>query len=414
MEISEEMRRFIAGNADKDADTLRLEWHGKNPGFDVSAAIDQIHCRRKCRSKLEWFLHYPDFLFPDTSVAEQSSDEILALYNASIINGVSTVADLTAGLGIDALTFALRGLKVTAVELNSRRAEILELNARLLNILNFNVINDDFLKWLEENPNARFDVIFLDPARRDDKKGRSFLLQDSSPNVIENRPILFRHASKIVIKASPLLDITQTFRDLPETTDIQIVCINNECKEVLIIMSQTDLGKVLAPDITVIDLKRNISEYPAGQPEIISSFIIPVSDIKGGDVDYADFSDLQVGSYLYEENAGIRKVQATAALQKRFPGLRALSADSHGFVSETLYDDFPGRVSEIKEIMKRPDSKSLSAHGMRVVSMGYGMTPPQLRKKFKIREGEEETCGFLKLHDNTRWVLITGPRCNRR
>ena len=220
--INDSLFDYIAKNLNCDTNKLLLRDSKKDCGFSVEFAVTQIESRRKCKTKLSKYLVNQRFLFPTLLSAEQASHQIVADYHAGLIGKNKRVLDMTAGLGIDSLSIASKGNRLTSIEIDSLKSEIFRHNAKTLGLREIEVINQDSLSFLRENPDLLYDIIFADPARRAEHNKRLYSLIDCTPDIVENLDLIRSHANRLMIKASPMIDITEAIRLLPETDEIFI------------------------------------------------------------------------------------------------------------------------------------------------------------------------------------------------
>lgn len=392
---------FVHGNADVDTSALRLAYGARKSSvcFDFEDAVTQIEARRKSRRKIPWFTGHDRFRFPSLQAAEQASNQAVALYHSVIVGKGNHIADLTAGLGIDAMTLALAGNRVDAFEMDANRAEALRKNADELKLENFSIHCADSIRYLKDNPGLRFDCLFIDPARRDSEGRRIFRLQDSLPNVIENMPLLLRHAPKILIKGSPLLDITQTIRDLSMLEcgiQIETVSFRGEVKEVSVLILKSKPGQtVIVTDIA------DAPDFPDG--DVVVNYRYVVNGSRDVPVSLVGMDDVVPGRYLYEAGASMRKLNCTYLICGSYPDIKALSPDGELFVSDTLHPDFPGRINKITHMASGKEAKRLRGERLRIVSSRYPLSADELRRKYGFREGDDVSlyatslCGSKKL-----------------
>lgn len=417
----EEYLKFIMDHAHSDVNALRLQYHGKSMPFSVNDACMQIEMRRKTAGKLPWFLHHPGFRFGTAQSAEQASNQNVALFHAFLIGHSRSVLDMTAGLGIDAMTIAMRGNRVTAFELETERVEALRHNADILGIDELAVVKGDSVLHLQQSE-EHYDWIFVDPARRDSGNNRCFLLHDSLPDVVSHQDLLLAHADNVLIKASPLLDITQTLRDFSNVRSIIILSYKNEVKEVLIhlspgpasLVSSSPLsfsaepeGEVKLPSsplIQAIDLADGAPAFPDGAPAVRFRFI--AGGATQAAISYATSEAIAPGIYLYEAGAAMRKLQCASQICARYTDIKSLAKDSGLFVSETLHADFPGRICTVKAILSAKQLKALKDSHCRVVSSCYPMSAADLRKKFRLKEGEDMTLYATTTRDGLRIMIL--------
>lgn len=417
----EEYLKFIMDHAHSDVNALRLQYHGKSMPFSVNDACMQIEMRRKTAGKMPWFLHHPGFRFGTAQSAEQASNQNVALFHAFLIGHNRSVLDMTAGLGIDAMTIAMRGNRVTAYELETERVEALRHNADILGIDELAVVKGDSVLHLQQSE-EHYDWIFVDPARRDSGNTRRFLLHDSLPDVVSHQDLLLAHADNVLIKASPLLDITQALRDFSNVRSIIILSYKNEVKEVLIhlspgpasLVSSSPLsfsaepeGEVKLPSsplIQAIDLADGAPAFPDGAPAVRFRFI--AGGATQAAISYATSEAIAPGIYLYEAGAAMRKLQCASQICARYTDIKSLAKDSGLFVSETLHADFPGRICTVKAILSAKQLKALKDSHCRVVSSCYPMSAADLRKKFRLKEGEDMTLYATTTRDGSRIMIL--------
>lgn len=373
--ISENMvQEFILKNEHADERELVLQ---HKTLFDLPAKLiaEQIAGRRKAKRKLQLWFETKGIVYPPTLNLEQSSSQATARFKATLLKRLTkqnTLVDLTGGFGVDSYFFSINFRSVIYVEPNVDLESIVQQNhARLgaLNIKHLHTTAEDFLSNTEQTG-----VFFIDPARRDAQSRKVFKLADCTPDVTLLQSQLFTKADWLVLKASPLLDIQQGLRELPNTQKVIVVSLENEMKELLFI-AWKDFHA--APDISAVDLDSDgtvKSEFLFTQPEETTS--------------QSNFSDPQ--KYLYEPGAAILKAGAFKLIGQHF-NLKKLALHTHLYTSGELIENFPGRTFLIKQL--NPTDKQLKellpesrAH---VAVRNYPLTASQLMKKLKLQEGGE-------------------------
>lgn len=377
MEISEKTRNFILEHAYDDVNVIRLRYAGKSKmmDFPIDFALLQIESRRKAQKKIPSFLENEYFLFPDTLSAEQASNEAVARFHASLIKSGSTLLDLTAGLGIDDLTFAMSGIDVTACEINSKKSEALSHNSEILGLSDrIRVFNVDSMRFIE-TCDERFDVVFADPARRSSTGKRLHALSDCQPDILAGLDNIMRLSDRILVKSSPLLDLTLIRETVRNLSHIYVVCLKGECKEVLIDIQRNSEFT----GTTVVDL------YMGG---IISTFECHHSptDISP---DFAKNCSPIDYTYIYEPNSGVMKTGAWGELCNRFRDIHKADSNTHLFLSNKLFTDFPGRILIIDEIPDKKALKGLKGSKCNVVTRNYPLSAPDLAKKYSLIPGSD-------------------------
>ena len=386
---SPDFYKFLEEN--KDSDPLRLRLSKVSDSFDKNFAITQIECRIKCRQKLPFFISNKFFLFPDPTAAQQASHQAIARYHDHLAGADSKILDMTAGLGIDAMTLSFnQNRTVTAIELDEKKSDILMHNTEIFQLSNLTVINNDSITFLNNSADF-FDLIFIDPSRRDTKNNRVFRFQDCSPDVVAYQELLTAHAKRVIIKASPLLDISKTLRDFRNLKSIRAIGVKGECKEILIEIGSNSYdvrksqlinfgyGEETTPIILEavnLDSKGNvISSFKITKDEEISSIL------------YADPQDLKPDVYVLEPSPMMMKISPWNKICKEFEA-KKFAPSSHLFISEKYPDKFPGRVCRFKHFITKKDRKSLSGFPASVVSRNHPLSSDEIRKVYNLKEGD--------------------------
>ena len=328
--------------------------------------LQQVEGRERTADKLPTFAAIDDWWYPVRLSCEQCSSEATARYKASILPSFQggdggRLLDLTGGYGVDTYFLSELFSHTDYVEQNAELCRIATHNFAAKPITIHHSTAEDFLASA-----GQYDLIFLDPARRDSYGGKVFRLEDCTPNVVELLPALLTHGKRIMIKLSPMLDITQAVTTLSQVTwDIYVVAIKNEVKEVLLLSGGS--GR-----ITAIDLSKKEQAFTFTREEEINSEAINVRSTINS----------EAINYLYEPNAAILKAGAYKLVAQRF-GLRKLDTNTHLYTSETLVPDFPGRVFKVL-----PLSEGMGVGPQaNVLVRNYPLTAEQLKKKLHLRDG---------------------------
>lgn len=336
--------------------------------------LQQIEGRERTADKLPTFASIPDWWYPVRLSCEQCSSELTARYKASLLSPLALgegkeerFLDLTGGYGVDTYFLSEQFSHTDYVEQNEELCRIAAHNFALsqkskverqkLSIAIHNTTAEDFLL---SSPcgEAGWGLIFLDPARRDSHGSKVFRLEDCTPNVVELLPTLLAHSKRLLIKLSPMLDLTQAVTSLSQVNwDIHIVAIKNEVKEVLLLSGGTG-------QITTIDLAQK------GQ-----AFVFTREEEQHCGL---DIRDGKLANYLYEPNAAILKAGAYKLVAQRF-GLHKLDVNTHLYTSRQFIENFPGRVWRITEKQNLKQAN--------VLTRNYPLTPEQLKKKLHLRDG---------------------------
>lgn len=386
--------KFVADNINEDTAKLRLRHHGKISEFDVDFAITQIECRKKFRKKLSRFISCRDALFPTVLAGEQASHEAVARFHASLFNGSERVIDMTAGLGIDAMSISAKAKSVIACELDALKAACLAHNKDAVKISNIRVENADSTEIMKSQTDC-FDTVFIDPARRGAGNKRVYNFHDCQPDILSIQDYLLENSKRIIIKASPLLDISRTLIDIPSATSVRCICVEGECKEVLIEASPNGTLK----------LQEAVNLNADGS--LISVFSYRPDD-DTSEIDYCTAIDLETGCYLYEPDAAVMKLSPWGALSAKFKGIKKLGKSSHLFLSDKYFESFPGRKLKYKGIIEKRDRKTLKGIPVNVVTRNYPLSAEELRKKLGVKEGKDTFVYGTRI--NEKPVLILAER----
>ncbi|WP_312207780.1 MULTISPECIES: class I SAM-dependent methyltransferase [Epilithonimonas] len=368
--ISSDIQNYINQNLNSDLTKLLLK---KSPFPDVSMQeiVQQIKGRKTAEKKFP-FLTKEGIIFPPNLNLEQASSQSTAEYKAQNLTGKSFL-DLTCGFGIDAYFLSKNFDEVTLIEQNPELISIVENNWKTLdrkaNFINENL--EQFLESLRESQTDNgkgFDIVYLDPARRDQQNKKKFLLEDLSPNLLEIEDKLHSISDKIIVKLSPLIDISYLISELKNISEIQIIAVRNEVKElVLIIENNLSTGNQQPTTIKCVNLESN-------EPEFLFNF----NDEKSAKSEFSESL-----KFLYIPNNSILKAGAFNIISEKF-GLKKLHPNTHFYTSENKIENFPGRVLEIEKIEAK-DLKKGEKYNL--VSKNYPLKPEEIKKKYKLNDG---------------------------
>lgn len=367
------MTDYVKRHADDDIRQLMLK---DEPGltFDKAMAVTQIECRQRARNKIPQLLAHDSYIFAKPICAEQCTHEQVAMLHASLFSDTDTVLDMTMGQGVDSHYISKKAKSVTAIEQDAAIAEAGKLNAATLGN-GVTVVEADSAKWLEASQ-LTFDAIFIDPARRSASGKRLFGLADCQPDVLSLLPLIRKRAKRLVIKASPMVDVTQGIRDLePWVTDVWAVSVRNECKELLFDLS---FGQE-----TQSQLLHAVNYTPHGATQHIT-----VATEQNATP--CRYEQPAAGGYLLEPNASIMKIAAHSAVTEHF-GVAKVAPNSHLYVSARPVADFPGRAFAVDEVVPWSSraAKDLARQHkqLNVAVRNFRLTADALKKKLKVSDG---------------------------
>lgn len=436
----------------QDDDVRQLAFLGsKYPEVDMPFALDQIRGRKMARVKLPRWASLEGIIYPPHISMEQCSSESTALYKAELAarlldlpassSGIEMKAeneiefvDLTGGFGVDFSYIAARlGVKSMYVERQAHLCEAAKENFERLGLKNAIVKNgdgievlhsflpkkddaasaDDSLGIIYDQPlsllktKLGLKLIFIDPARRDDAGNKVVSLKDCTPDVTVLQEEMLSKADYVIIKLSPMLDWHRAISELSHVREVHIISVNNECKELLLVLSARNLGDMEASSADgEVKHAGNLRIYCVNDAQ---SFVCDELDMESSPVKIAPstFEEMQ---YLYEPNASLMKAGCFGVLSKRY-GARMLSKNSHLFVSMVPIEDFPGRSFRIiaissfnKKELKRYLSGITKAN---IATRNFPLSVAELRKRLKLKDGGETYIFATTLSDESHVLVIT-------
>lgn len=426
----------------QDDDVRQLAFLGsKYPEVDMPFALDQIRGRKMARVKLPRWASLEGIIYPPHISMEQCSSESTALYKAELAarlldlpassSGIEMKAeneiefvDLTGGFGVDFSYIAARlGVKSMYVERQVHLCEAAKENFGRLGLKNAIVKNGDGIEVLhsflpkkddaastDDSLGITYDqplsllktklglkLIFIDPARRDDAGNKVVSLKDCTPDVTVLQEEMLSKADYVIIKLSPMLDWHRAISELSHVREVHIISVNNECKELLLVLSAQNMGG-------------NLRIYCVNDAQ---SFVCDEMDMESSSVKIAP-STLEEMQYLYEPNASLMKAGCFGVLSDRYDA-RMLSKNSHLFVSQAPIEAFPGRSFRIiavssfnKKELKRYLSGITKAN---IATRNFPLSVAELRKRLKLKDGGETYIFATTLSDESHVLVITEKAC---
>ena len=382
-------RQFIESHLKDDVRQLALS---KFPDdVDKTLILNQIEARQILSKKVPSWASNPDLLFPRHLSLEQCSSELTAKYKASLVENGNVFVDLTGGLGIDSYFLSEKFKTSYYVENQKELCDLAEHNFTVLG-RKITVVNSDAESFLRDkacliptgydNQTTRWDnacvVLYLDPARRDIYNRKMVSLHDCTPDVVdlvETHGRASLHGATVMIKLSPMLDVSMIINELSNIAEIHIVAVKNECKEVLVLLRPDYNGDPLV-----------ISTEAKRSGEILFKFK------QNEELTATPTFATTIKKYLYEPNAAIMKAGAFKLVSQRF-GIDKLHINSHLYTSDNLIPDFPGRVFEV--VGFAPFSKKIKKELLKdvteasVVVRNFPLSANELRKSLNLKESDE-------------------------
>jgi len=383
--LSQNIQDFITQNSGAPITKLALQ---KNPFPEVDwiLILNQIEAKSKAKDKLPtWFLT-ENIIYPSKISVEQTSSEKTAAYKASLISGESLI-DLTGGFGVDDYYFSKKFKNIAHCEINEDLSAIVKHNFEQLKVENCVCYADDSANVLKES-NQKWDWIYIDPSRRNDAKGKVFMLNDCLPNVPESLDFYFEKTDSILIKTAPLLDISAGLSELKFVKNIHIIALENEVKELLFEIHNHYQGEITIKTANILKQKTETFEFVLGDDSVFAFYHLPQK-------------------YVYEPNSAIMKSGGFDEVSAIFD-INKLHKHSHLYTSDELID-FPGRTFEIEKVIpysKNEMKSELANQQANLTTRNFPDTVENIRKKWKIKNGGNLYCFFTTDKNDNKIVLI--------
>ncbi len=397
MLINEKTWDFIRQHANDDVRKLALQG-AKDAEVDLQMALQQIAGRQTARRKLPSWASVDGVVYPPHLNMEQCSSEQTARYKASLTptpspkgEGSDVFVDLTGGFGVDFYWMSQGFKQRVYIEQNESLCTISSQNFEVLGLA-CSVCCCDTATYLTTMPHV--DLVYMDPARRNEHGGRAYGIEDCSPNVLELLPLLMEKANRVMLKLSPMLDWRKAVEDLKYVSEVHIVSVDNECKELLLILDKECSGDL---HVVCVNLSKDGEQSFTFSP---SPFLSSSS------------SSLLTSSpshFLYEPNASIMKAGCFDEVEQRFP-VRQIASNSHLFLSDVEIDEFPGRrfqVLAISSMNKQELRTALEEVEQANISVrNFPLRVDQLRKKLKLKDGGDVYIFATTMADGEHRLLI--------
>ena len=377
-------QEFINSNLDSDSTALLLQ-NNKNITVEIRELVEQIEAKKRAKNKLPTWFNTNNIYYPNKLNIEQTSSEKTARYKSGLIKGISII-DITGGFGVDCYYFSKQFKKVIHCEINEDLSNIVAHNNKQLGIDNVKCLPTDGINFLKKT-NESFDWIYIDPSRRHEQKGKVFFLKDCLPNIPEHIELLHNRSDNILIKTSPLLDISAGIKELKNVKSIHVIAVNNEVKELLWMLEK---GYSSTITLTAVNINQETEKFEfklSQERNAKASFCAPLT-------------------YLYEPNAAILKSGAFKSISTQL-GVHKLNQNTHLYTLEKLIP-FPGRRFKIKKVL--PYNKKLLKKEFiskaNVSVRNFPESVKQIRSKFRIKDGGDTYLFFTTDIDNNKLVLI--------
>jgi 16S rRNA G966 N2-methylase RsmD len=325
--------------------------------------------------------------YPSKQAIEQASSELTANYKSNLVSADKLI-DLTGGFGVDSYFFSKKIKHVIHCEQNIELSGIASYNSELFGAYNIQFIKQDSLDYLK-NINEFFDIIFIDPSRRIKTK-KVFLLKDCEPDVIRNSTLLLSKANRIIIKTSPLLDIQSGLRELKHVSEIHVISIKNDCKELLWIIDRNfeDEPNMHCAAISESGMQTFSFKLSMERSLILKSYSVPLD-------------------YVYEPDVALLKSGCFKLIAEKF-GIKKLHPNTHLYTSSELKEDFIGRKFRVISCMPYKNfSKNNSLDKANIISRNFPLSPEEIKKKHHVRDGSLNYLLFTTGLSNQLLVIHT-------
>lgn len=390
MILSKELFQFCKEHENDDVHKLALQAK-KHPEIDITQALQQIKGLQIAKHKIPSWYKCEEIIYPVHLSLEQCSSEETALYKQQISIKGGQMVDLTGGLGVDTSFLSYNFEMTNYVEQQECLTQLAAHNFQALDLADkIKVINQDSVEYLQQMQSV--DFIYIDPARRDIKGRKTALIEDCTPNLLEIQQLLDAKAKQVMIKLSPMLDISLALQSLTNISEVHIVSVDNECKELLFIKNNE--VAVNEPLIYCVNL--------GSEKEF---FTFTKSEEENASVNLTSIFE----KYLYEPNASLMKAGAYKVLCEKYP-IKKLHSSSHLYISDTLISSFPGRKFEIlklsslnKKDVKR-DFADLSQAN--VATRNFPLKAEELKRRLNLKDGGDTYIFGSTLADNQKVIFI--------
>jgi len=382
--LNKEVQDFI--NTHLKSDVTKLILKGSPfKSVSIQEIAEQILAKNSCEKKLPSWFNAENIYYPNKLNIEQTSSEITANYKSDLVSG-ETLIDITGGFGVDAYFFSQKVTNITHCEINEELSEMVTHNFKQLKVKNITAYLGNGIEFVEKSQ-EKFDWIYADPSRRNDVKEKVFLLVDCLPNIPKNLDLLFQKTNHILLKVSPILDITSAINELQFVKEIHVVAVENEVKELLFLLEKNYIKSI---EVKTINLNK----------EEIQTF-----DFNLNENVFSTYSEPK--KYLLEPNAAILKAGAFQQISAHLK-IDKLHQHSHLYTSDNLID-FPGRRFEIKHTIpydKKQLLKFIPTKKANITTRNFPETVAQIRKKTGLKDGGNQYLFFTTDFNNKHLVLI--------
>ncbi len=399
MIINAETRDFVSLHEGDDVRKLALQGT-RDPKVNLQQALEQIAGRQTARRKLPSWAVVEDVCYPPHLNMEQCSSEQTARYKASLLKGGDRYVDLTGGFGVDFFFMSQAFQHRVYIEQHAELCAIAEHNFKVLG-LDCEVHNVSAVDYLKDMEPA--DVVYLDPARRNEHGARTYGMEDCTPNILELMPLLKEKSQQIMLKLSPMLDWRKAVSDLENVTEVHIVSVDNECKELLLVLRDAE-----NPDLSLFCVN-NDTMFQSRYSKDKNISLVRKNFFSRWGENFSLRGASESPLYLYEPNASVMKAGCFDELERFFP-VTQISSNSHLFVSTDEVNDFPGRrfqLTAISSMNKKELRQILSGITQANITVrNFPLTVQQLRQKLKLKDGGDVYIFATTISDGSHKIFL--------
>ena len=382
--LDTDVQEYIRDNAQSDIVRISLS-KSPFPNISPKELAQQVDGRKRIENKLPLWYNTSGIYYPEKLALEQCSSETTARYKSELILG-NKVIDLTGGFGVDAAFFSLKAGNVSHCELNKELSDIARQNAETLGFA-VNYFHGDGIEKIKLSDDI-YDTIYIDPSRRISSR-KVYLLKDCEPDIVKEKELLFQKCKRLIIKTAPLLDLQSTIKELGSVSEIHILSIKNECKEVLYLIdegsSETD------PPITCAVFNKNQTGTFTFRASAESEFALDQYSIPM--------------AYLYEPDVALLKAGCFKLITKEYK-VKKLHQHTHLYTSDNLQENFIGRTFKVLATWNyRSFVKQQAFRKANIICRNFPEDPDKIRKKLRINDGGVDYLLFCRGPDHELLVI---------
>lgn len=362
--------QFILAHQNDDVNKLVLKKR-TDIEIDYDFAFKQIAGRQRVKHKLPTFYSNKELIYPPQLNIEQCSSESTALYKKSLCEGIS-MADLTGGFGIDFYYLSNNYREAFYIEQNTELCEIVNHNFKILGSRNHKIINKKAEDAIDDLP--ELDLVYIDPARRNKTGSKTVFISDCEPDISILQEAILQKSRMLMVKLSPMLDISAAIKILNNVHEVHIISVANECKEILLILKKEKVDRIKFKAVNIVNnSKTDVFEF---FKEDESACIISNSQ--------------EIQHFLYEPNSSILKSGAFKSICLQFNILK-LHNNTHLYTSNNLVSDFQGRIFEVVDLVGNSKKDMIEIKikypKANISTRNYPLKPEELKKRLGIDDG---------------------------